>query len=146
MAILLPDAVLEMARRFADPAIVKGGVQAIIQSLPGNALEFIVAGSGRVHRQNRSIRGQHPAPGIFVIVLLAAHRHAIGHTGEIGIDKIDERPGVLPPVGIDGLFLFNEIARQIQRRPGRAVVLFLVIFEKLHPEQAIALEIGKLII
>ena len=90
-----------------------------------------------VQRENRAIGRNDAAPGLSVLVLLVADGHAEFPMREGAADEVDEGVASVAPVGVQQIPLLEQVAREIQRRPGGPVGGSLVILEKLRKERAI---------
>ena len=73
-------------------------------------------------------------------------RDAEFHMGEGAADEIDECAAIGAPIGIEQFLFFEQVAREIQRRPGRAVGGGIVIFEELGIQRPIGCGVGNLMV
>ena len=134
---------LPAAAAFAFPdslggaAIVIDGIERVVHHLPGQALEFVRAGRLGIDRQHPTVGRDRAAPGVDVVVLLAAHQHAALDAGEPLVHEVNQLVRILLPVLIQLLLLLAQVAREIHRRPGVAIRGHGVVLEELHPQHAV---------
>src|ERR1700722_16582299 len=135
--ILLPAAGHGVLVQIAGTAQLVDRIEREIERLPRFAGQVAGPRGFRVKREHRAVGGIDAAPSLLVLILLVTNGHAEFCVSEVAAHEFHQHACVELPFGIYGFSLLEQIARKIQRRPGRTIGGRVVILEELGKERTV---------